>query len=81
MIIVDEIPYQVNKERLIIQIAECVKNKEIEGITNVNDESDKDGMRIVIEVHKDAMENVVLENLFKHTQMEITFGVINLALP
>ena len=80
MIIVDEIPYQVNKERLIIQIAECVKNKEIEGITNVNDESDKDGMRIVIEVHKDAMENVVLENLFKHTQMEITFGVINLAL-
>ena len=80
MIIVDEIPYQVNKERLIIQIAECVKNKEIEGITNVNDESDKDGMRIVIEIHKDAMENVVLENLFKHTQMEITFGVINLAL-
>ena len=56
MIIVDEIPYQVNKERLIIQIADCVKNKEIEGITNVNDESDKDGMRIVIEVHKDAME-------------------------
>ena len=80
MIVVDEIPYQVNKERLIIQIADCVKNKEIEGITNVNDESDKDGMRIVIEVHKDAMENVVLENLFKHTQMEITFGVINLAL-
>jgi len=65
---------------LIIQIADCVKNKEIEGINNVNDESDKDGMRIVIEVHKDAMENVVLENLFKHTQMEITFGVINLAL-
>ena len=80
MIIVDEIPYQVNKERLIGQIAECVKNKEIEGITNVNDESDKDGMRIVIEVHKDAIESVVLENLFKHTQMEITFGVINLAL-
>ena len=80
LIVVDEIPYQVNKERLIIQIADCVKNKEIEGITNVNDESDKDGMRIVIEVHKDAMENVVLENLFKHTQMEITFGVINLAL-
>jgi len=80
MIIVDEIPYQVNKERLIIQIADCVKNKEIEGITNVNDESDKDGMRIVIEIHKDAMESVVLENLFKHTQMEITFGVINLAL-
>ena len=80
MIIVDEIPYQVNKERLIEQIADAVRNKDIEGITNVNDESDKDGMRIVIELHKDAMETVVLENLFKHTQMEITFGVINLAL-
>ncbi len=80
MIIVDEIPYQVNKERLIEQIADSVRNKEIEGITNVNDESDKDGMRIVIELHKDAMETVVLENLFKHTQMEITFGIINLAL-
>ncbi len=80
MIIVDEIPYQVNKERLIEQIADAVRNKDIEGITNVNDESDKDGMRIVIELHKDAMESVVLENLFKHTQMEITFGVINLAL-
>ena len=80
MIIVDEIPYQVNKERLIEQIADAVRNKDIEGITNVNDESDKDGMRIVIELHKDAMESVVLENLFKHTHMEITFGVINLAL-
>ena len=80
MIIVDEIPYQVNKERLIEQIADAVRNKDIESITNVNDESDKDGMRIVIELHKDAMESVVLENLFKHTQMEITFGVINLAL-
>ncbi len=80
MIIVDEIPYQVNKERLIGQIADCVRNKEIEGITNVNDESDKDGMRIVIEIHKDAIPTVVLENLFKHTQMEITFGIINLAL-
>ena len=80
MIIVDEIPYQVNKERLIEQIADSVRNKEIEGITNINDESDKDGMRIVIELHKDAMETVVLENLFKHTQMEITFGIINLAL-
>ena len=80
MIIVDEIPYQVNKERLIEQIADAVRNKDIEGITNVNDESDKDGMRIVIELHKDAMESVVLENLFKHTQMEIKFGVINLAL-
>ncbi|MCQ2085952.1 MAG: DNA gyrase subunit A [archaeon] len=79
-IVVDEIPYQVNKEKLIMQIADCVKNKEILGVTNINDESDKDGMRIVIEIHKDAIESVILENLFKHTQMEVTFGIINLAL-
>ncbi|MCQ2053459.1 MAG: DNA gyrase subunit A, partial [archaeon] len=78
MIVVDEIPYKVNKETLILQIADCVKNKKIEGITNINDESDKDGMRIVIEVYKNEL--VVLENLFKHTQMEDTFGVINLVL-
>jgi len=80
MIIVDEIPYQVNKARLIEQIAERVKNKEIEGITDLRDESDRNGMRIVIEIHKDAIESVVLENLFKHTGMEQTFGIINLAL-
>ena len=80
MIIVDEIPYQVNKARLIEQIAERVKNKEIEGITDLRDESDRNGMRIVIDIHKDAIESVVLENLFKHTQMQETFGVINLAL-
>lgn len=78
MIVVDEIPYKVNKEKLILQIADCVKSKKIEGITNINDESDKDGMRIVIEIYKN--ESVVLENLFKHTQMETTFGVINLVL-
>ena len=79
-IIVDEIPYQVNKAMLIQQIAERVKNKEIEGITDLRDESDRHGMRIVIELHKDALPNVVLENLFKKTNMEITYGVINIAL-
>ncbi|MCL2143168.1 MAG: DNA gyrase subunit A [Methanomassiliicoccaceae archaeon] len=79
-IIVDEIPYQVNKALLIEEIAERVKNKEIEGITDLRDESDRNGMRIVIELHKDAIENVVLENLFKQTRMEQTFGIINLAL-
>ncbi len=80
MIIVDEIPYQVNKARLIEQIANKVKEKAIEGITDLRDESDRNGMRIVIELHKDAIDNVVLENLFKQTTMEQTFGVINLAL-
>ena len=79
-IIVDEIPYQVNKARLIEEIAERVKNDEVNGITDLRDESDRNGMRIVIELHRDAIENVVLENLFKHTQMQITFGIINLAL-
>lgn len=79
-IVVDEIPYQVNKERLIVEIADRVKNKEIEGITDLRDESDRNGMRIIIDVHKDAIESVVLENLFKHTAMEQTFGIINLAL-
>ncbi|MBQ8179072.1 MAG: DNA gyrase subunit A [Candidatus Methanomethylophilaceae archaeon] len=79
-IIVDEIPYQVNKAMLIQQIAERVKNKEIEGITDLRDESDRHGMRIVIELHKDAIPNVVLENLFKKTNMEVTYGVINIAL-
>jgi DNA gyrase subunit A len=79
-IIVDEIPYQVNKALLIEEIAERVKNKELEGITDLRDESDRNGMRIVIELHRDAIENVVLENLYKQTRMEQTFGIINLAL-
>ena len=79
-IVVTEIPYQVNKAKLVAEIAERVKNKEIEGITDLRDESDRDGMRIVIELHKDAIEDVVLENLFKFTQMQVTFGIINLAL-
>lgn len=79
-IIVDEIPYQVNKAMLIENIADQVKNKTLENITDLRDESDRSGMRIVIELHKDALENVVLENLFKKTQMEVTYGIINLAL-
>ncbi|MBR6038284.1 MAG: DNA gyrase subunit A, partial [Candidatus Methanomethylophilaceae archaeon] len=79
-IIVDEIPYQVNKAVLIEQIADRVKNKEIEGITDLRDESDRHGMRIVIELHKDALSAVVLENLFKKTNMEVTYGIINIAL-
>ncbi len=79
-IIVDEIPYQVNKSQLIFQIAERVKDKEIEGITDLRDESDRHGMRIVIELHRDAIPEVVLENLFKKTNMEITYGIINIAL-
>jgi DNA gyrase subunit A len=79
-IIIDELPYQVNKAMLIETIAEHVKNKVLEDITDLRDESDRDGMRVVIELHRDAIENVVLENLFKRTQMEITYGIINLAL-
>lgn len=79
-IIVDEIPYQVNKAQLIMNIADQVKNKQLENITDLRDESDRSGMRIVIELHKDALENVVLENLYKKTQMEVTYGIINLAL-
>lgn len=79
-IIVDEIPYQVNKAQLIEQIADRVKNKDIEGITDLRDESDRHGMRIVIELHRDALSQVVLENLFKKTNMEVTYGIINIAL-
>lgn len=79
-IIIDELPYQVNKATLVAAIAEYVKDKILEDITDLRDESDRDGMRVVIELHRDAIENVVLENLFKRTQMEITYGIINLAL-
>ncbi len=79
-IIVDEIPYQVNKANLIESIAELVKDKKIEGITDLRDESDRDGMRIVIDLRKDVMEEIILNQLYQHTQMEVTFGVINLAL-
>jgi len=79
-IIVTEIPYQVNKAKLIEYIAELVKNKKIEGISDLRDESDRDGMRIVVEIKRDANANVVLNQLYKHTQMQTTFGVIMLAL-
>ena len=79
-IIVTEIPYMVNKANLIEAIADLVKDKRIDGITDLRDESDRDGMRIVIALRKDVMEEIVLNQLFSHTQMEVTFGVINLAL-
>jgi DNA gyrase subunit A len=79
-IVVTEIPYQVNKENLVKAIAELAGEKKIEGIVGINDESDKDGMRIVIELKRDAIPNVVLNQLYKHTQMQTTFGVIMLAL-
>lgn len=79
-IIVREIPYQVNKSKLIIKIAELVKTKEIDGITDIRDESDREGMRIVVELRRDANPRVILNQLYKRTQMQTTFGVINLAL-
>lgn len=79
-IIITEIPYQVNKAKLIIQIADMVKSKRLEGIADIKEESDREGMRIVIDVKKDANAQVVLNNLFKHTQLQISFGAINLAL-
>ena len=79
-IIVTEIPYQVNKARLIEKIADLVRNKVIEGISDLRDESDRSGMRIVIELKRDANPHVLLNKLFKHTQLQDTFGVIMLVL-
>jgi len=79
-IIVTELPYQVNKARLIEKIAELVRDKKIEGIADLRDESDREGMRIVIELKRDANANVVLNNLYKQTQLQITYGIIMLAL-
>ena len=79
-IIVTEIPYQVNKARLIEKIADHVKDKRLEGISDIRDESDRNGMSIVIDLKKDVNPNVVLNYLYKHTQMQDTFGVIMLAL-
>ncbi len=79
-IVITEIPYQVNKAKLIIQIADMVKSKRIEGISDIREESDRQGMRIVIDVKRDANAQVVLNNLFKLTQLQISFGAINLAL-
>ena len=80
IIVIDELPYQTNKARLIEQIAELVKEKQIEGISEVRDESDREGIRVVIELKRDAMSDIVLNNLFKSTTMEVTFGVIMLAI-
>lgn len=80
IIVVDELPYQVNKANLIEKIATLVKDKEIDGISEVRDESDREGMRMVIELKRDAMNDIVLNHLFKSTAMETTFGVIMLAI-
>ena len=79
-IVVTELPYLVNKANLIQKIAELVKNKKIEGITDLRDESDREGMRVVIELRHDANPNIVLNNLYKHTQLQDTFGITMLAL-
>ncbi|MBZ4646134.1 MAG: gyrase subunit [Petroclostridium sp.] len=79
-IIVTEIPYQVNKARLIEKIAELVRDKKVEGISDLRDESDREGMRIVIELKRDANGNIILNQLYKYTQMQETFSVIMLAL-
>ncbi len=79
-IVINELPYQVNKAKLVLDISELVRDKKIEGISDLRDESDKDGMRIVIELKRDAIPRVVLNGLYKHTTMQSTFGVIMLAL-
>ena len=79
-IVVTELPYQVNKANLIETIAGLVQEKKVEGITDIRDESDKDGIRVVIELRRDVEPQIILNYLYKHTQLETTFGVINLAL-
>ena len=79
-IVATELPYMVNKANLIIKIAELVKLKKIDGITDIRDESNREGVRVVIELRKDANANVILNQLYKHTQLQDTFGVIMLAL-
>src|SRR5882672_6724453 len=78
-IVVTEIPYQVNKSRMIEQIAHLVNEKKIDGITDIRDESDRDGIRVVLDLRRDAVPKVILNNLYKHTQMQETFGAIFLA--
>ena len=79
-IVVTEIPYQINKARLLKKIADLVRDKALEGITDLRDESDRDGMRIVIELRRGEVPEVVLNNLFKHTPLQTTFGIISLAI-
>ena len=80
VIIINEIPYQVNKSNLIEKIADLVRDKKLEGISDLRDESDKDGMRIVIECKRDAIAEIILNNLYKYTQLQDTFGIIMLAI-
>ena len=80
VIVIDEVPYQVNKAKLVEQISELAKEKIIEGIAEVRDESDREGIRVVIELKRDAMSEIVLNHLFKSTTMESTFGIILLAI-
>ncbi|WP_368489262.1 DNA gyrase subunit A [Clostridium sp. BJN0013] len=79
-IVITEIPYQVNKSKLIENMADLVKNKRVDGISDIRDESDRDGMRIVVELKRDANANITLNQLYKHTRMQDTFGVIMLTL-
>jgi DNA gyrase subunit A len=79
-IVISEIPYQVNKTKLLERIAELVKDKKIEGVADIRDESDRDGMRIVVDVKRDGISMVILNRLFKYTQMEVSFGIIFLAI-
>ena len=79
-IVVTELPYQVNKARLIEHIADLIQNKKIEGISDIRDESDRDGMRIVIEMKRDEEPQIILTHLFKQTQMQESFGMILLAI-
>ena len=80
IIIIDELPYMVNKARLIESIANLVKDKQVEGISEIRDESDREGIRVVIELKRDAMSEIVLNNLFKSTNMQTTFGIIMLSI-
>ena len=75
-IVITEIPYQVNKATLMEKIADLVRNKKVEGISDLRDESDKDGIRVVIETKRDAVPEVILNLLYKHTQLQDTFGII-----
>ncbi len=79
-IIVSEIPYLVNKSKMLEDIADLVRNKKIDGITDLRDESDRNGIRVVIELRKDANPNVVLNHLYKHTQLQSTFSMNMIAL-
>jgi len=79
-IVITEIPYQVNKARMIEHIAELVNDKKIDGVTDIRDESDRDGIRVVLDLRRDAVPKVILNNLYKHTQMQETFGAIFLAI-